>query len=73
MPETSSTRTSRTISAPRPVVYRAMTDPAALAIWRAPEGMRGKVHEFDGRVGGGYRMSGAVEGVYGFPGGTLVR
>jgi uncharacterized protein YndB with AHSA1/START domain len=52
-----STRTSRVIKAPREALYRAFTDPAALAVWLAPEGMTGKVHEFDGRVGRGYRMS----------------
>jgi uncharacterized protein YndB with AHSA1/START domain len=52
-----STRTSRVIMAPREALYRAFTDPAALAVWLAPEEMIGKVHEFDARVGGGYRMS----------------
>jgi uncharacterized protein YndB with AHSA1/START domain len=52
-----STRTSRVIKAPREALYRVFTDPAALAVWLAPEEMRGKVHEFDARVGGGYRMS----------------
>jgi uncharacterized protein YndB with AHSA1/START domain len=52
-----STRTARVIKAPREALYRAFTDPAALAAWLAPEGMTGKVHEFDARVGGGYRMS----------------
>lgn len=51
------TRTSRIIRAPRDVVYRAFVDPTALAIWRAPGEMTGRVHEFDVRVGGGYRMS----------------
>src|SRR5215217_7305844 len=52
-----STSTSRIIGAPRATLYRAFTDPDALAIWLSPEGMTGKVHEFDGRVGGGYQMS----------------
>ena len=52
-----STSSSRVIKASRETLYRAFTDPDALAAWRAPEGMTGKVHEFDGRVGGGYRMS----------------
>jgi uncharacterized protein YndB with AHSA1/START domain len=54
---TSSTRTSIVIKASREALYRAFTDPEALASWLAPEGMTGKVHEFDSRVGGGYRMS----------------
>jgi uncharacterized protein YndB with AHSA1/START domain len=52
-----STRTSRLINAPREAIYRAFTDPAALVVWQAPGEMTGKVHEFDLRVGGGYRMS----------------
>jgi len=56
-PPPASTRTSRVIKASREALYRAFIDPAALAVCLAPEGMTGKVHEFDGRVGGGYRMS----------------
>jgi uncharacterized protein YndB with AHSA1/START domain len=52
-----STRTSRLIKASREALYRAFTDPIALAAWLSPGEMTGKVHEFDGRVGGGYRMS----------------
>jgi uncharacterized protein YndB with AHSA1/START domain len=51
------TRTSRVINAPRDVLYRAFTDPAALEAWLAPAGMSGKVHAFTARVGGGYDMS----------------
>ena len=56
-PSPSSTRTSRVIKASREALYRAFTDPAALAVWQVPDGMTAKVHEFDGRVGGGYQMS----------------
>jgi len=52
-----STRTSRVIQAPREALYRAFTEPTALSVWLSPEWMTGKIHEFDGRVGGGYRMS----------------
>ena len=52
-----STRSSKLIKAPPDVLYRAFTDPAALAVWRAPGDMTGKVHRFDERVGGGYEMS----------------
>src|SRR5690349_825833 len=52
-----STRNSKYIKAPQEAVYRAFTDPAALAIWLAPGDMTGEVHHFDGRVGGGYQMS----------------
>lgn len=53
----SSTRTSRVIQAPRETLYGAFIDPEALAVWLAPEGMWGEVHDFDLRVGGGYQMS----------------
>ncbi len=52
-----STRNSKFIKAPREALYRAFTDPAALAVWLAPGDMTGEVHRFDGRVGGGYQMS----------------
>ena len=52
-----STRTSRVIKAPREALSRAFTDHSALAVWLSPGEMSGKVHEFDARVGGGYRMS----------------
>ena len=52
-----STRNSKVIKASRESLYRAFTDPAALSVWLAPGEMTGKVHEFDGRIGGGYRMS----------------
>jgi uncharacterized protein YndB with AHSA1/START domain len=51
------TRTSRIIKAPPEKVYEAFMDPAALAAWLPPAEMTGKIHEFDARVGGGYRMS----------------
>lgn len=38
-------------------VYRAFTDPDAMAKWLPPNGFTGKVHEMDARVGGRYRMS----------------
>jgi uncharacterized protein YndB with AHSA1/START domain len=38
-------------------VFRAFIDPAALVEWLPPGGMTGHIHEFDARVGGGYRMS----------------
>ncbi|MDF2117064.1 SRPBCC family protein [Roseiarcaceae bacterium H3SJ34-1] len=52
-----STETSRIIKAPRAKVYRACLDPEALAIWRAPDSMTGRMHAFDAREGGAYRMS----------------
>lgn len=38
-------------------VFRAFTDPDAMAKWLPPNGFTGKVHEMDARVGGLYRMS----------------
>jgi uncharacterized protein YndB with AHSA1/START domain len=52
-----STRNSKFIKAPPEVIYRAFTDPAAIAVWLAPGDMTGEVHSFDLRVGGGYQMS----------------
>lgn len=51
------TRTSAVIKAPREALYRAFVDPAALQVWLSPGEMTGKIHAFDARVGGGYRMS----------------
>ena len=38
-------------------VYRAFTEPNALASWMPPYGFLGVVHEIDVRVGGRYKMS----------------
>ena len=51
------TRSSKWIKATPEALYRAFTDPAALAVWRVPGDMTGQVHRFDYRVGGGYQMS----------------
>ena len=56
-PSRASTRNSRFIQAPPEALYRAFTDPTAMAVWLAPGDMTGQVHSFDGRVGGGYQMS----------------
>jgi uncharacterized protein YndB with AHSA1/START domain len=53
----STTHTSAFVAAPRDAVYRAFTDPEALVVWRVPGEMTAQIHEFDLRVGGGYRMS----------------
>lgn len=58
------------IAAPRDVVYRACLDPVALAAWRAPDNMTGRMLAFDGRVGGGYRMSLTYRDPQGAPGKT---
>lgn len=51
------TTNTRLIHAAPEVVYEAFTNPGALAEWLAPQGMTGKVHDFDLYVGGGYKMS----------------
>jgi uncharacterized protein YndB with AHSA1/START domain len=51
------TRTSRVIGARQEAIYAAFMDPAALVAWLPPGEMTGEIHEFDARVGGGYRMS----------------
>ncbi|MFG3305017.1 SRPBCC family protein [Streptomyces wuyuanensis] len=52
-----STRVTRHVNAPRPAVYRALVDAEAIAQWRVPDGMRSRVHEFDAREGGRFRVS----------------
>jgi uncharacterized protein YndB with AHSA1/START domain len=50
-------RTSRFVRARPEQVYEAFINPAALIAWLPPAEMTGEIHEFDARVGGGYRMS----------------
>ncbi|MFL5576910.1 MAG: SRPBCC domain-containing protein [Gemmatimonadaceae bacterium] len=52
-----STRTSRVIRATPEALYTAFVDPTILVQWLPPAEMTGRIHEFDARVGGGYRMS----------------
>jgi uncharacterized protein YndB with AHSA1/START domain len=52
-----STRTRRHVNAPRFLVYRALLDPQAVAIWKVPDGMTSRVHTFDAREGGSFRIS----------------
>jgi uncharacterized protein YndB with AHSA1/START domain len=52
-----STRTSRVIRARPAEIYESFMNPAALVAWLPPAEMTGEIHEFDARVGGGYRMS----------------
>ncbi|MCQ8835153.1 SRPBCC domain-containing protein [Streptomyces malaysiensis] len=50
-------RVSRRVNAPRPAVYRALLDASAIATWRVPDGMTCRVHEFEPREGGAFRIS----------------
>ena len=53
----STTRITRHIRAPRAAVYRALLDPDAVARWKVPDGMTCRVHAFDAREGGAFRIS----------------
>jgi uncharacterized protein YndB with AHSA1/START domain len=53
----STPRISRRINAPRSAIYRALLDARAVAAWRVPDGMSSRVHEFDPREGGRFRVS----------------
>jgi uncharacterized protein YndB with AHSA1/START domain len=46
----------RLFDAPRPVVFRAFSDPAVLARWWGPDGFTNTFHEFDFRPGGAWRF-----------------
>ena len=52
-----STRITRHIKAPRGKVYRALLDAGAVAKWMVPDGMTSKVHDFNAREGGAFRIS----------------
>jgi uncharacterized protein YndB with AHSA1/START domain len=51
------TRTSRIIKALPEELYEAFINSDELLAWLPPAEMTGVIHEFDARVGGGYRMS----------------
>ena len=50
-------RLHRVLRCPPDKLYRAFTERDALAKWLPPYGFTCKVHQFDARVGGGFRMS----------------
>ncbi len=47
----------RVLTAPTEKVFKAFTDPDALAAWLPPYGFTAKVHALDARKGGKYKMS----------------
>lgn len=53
----SRTRVVRRVNAPPNVVYRALLDGDAVQKWRVPAAMTSRVHEFDAREGGRFRVS----------------
>lgn len=52
-----STKINFHIKAPRSEVYRALTDGNAIAKWRVPYGMTSKIHLFETKEGGKFRVS----------------
>ena len=54
---TNSVTLHRVLKAPPEKVYRAFTDPHAMAFWLPPYGFLCTVHHLDARVGGSHRMS----------------
>jgi len=53
----STTRIARHISAPRERIYRALLDADSVRQWMVPDGMTSRVHSFDAREGGTFRIS----------------
>jgi uncharacterized protein YndB with AHSA1/START domain len=53
----SSTRVSQQVNAPGATVYRALLDAEAVARWMVPTGMTSRIHAFDPREGGAFRIS----------------
>ncbi|MDR7101864.1 SRPBCC domain-containing protein [Croceicoccus sp. BE223] len=47
----------RRINASPTAIFEAMIDPVAVARWLPPEGMTARIHAFDPRPGGDYRMT----------------
>ncbi len=54
---TNSVTLHRVLKATPEKVYRAFTEPDALAFWIPPYGFLGVVHSMDVKVGGSYKMS----------------
>jgi len=52
-----STSASTVVRARPDEVYEAFMNPATLIEWLPPGEMTGRIHEFNGREGGGYRIS----------------
>ncbi|MFP3920419.1 MAG: SRPBCC family protein [Dichotomicrobium sp.] len=48
---------SRLVRASPSAIYRAFVDPAALASWLPPAGMKGRVDAFDATEGGAFRIT----------------
>ena len=57
MSTTNTVRLHRVLRCPPERIYRAFTNPDAMAKWLPPHGFTGKVHQMDAQVGGSWRMS----------------
>lgn len=53
----STTRLTRHIRAPRGRVYLALLDPESVQHWMVPDQMTSRVHQFEAREGGMFRIS----------------
>ena len=54
---TPSTSLTQFIAAPPGAVYRALVDPEAVAVWMVPDGMTSRIHAFEAREGGAFRIT----------------
>lgn len=52
-----STRLSRQIRAERSAVFNALLDREAVQHWMVPDGMTSRIHRYEGREGGTFRIS----------------
>lgn len=66
--ETRTDTASRLIKASPGAIYNAFVDPAALARWLPPKGMRAKIERFEPHPGGSYRMVLTYDDPAGAPG-----
>jgi uncharacterized protein YndB with AHSA1/START domain len=53
----STTHVRQHVNAPRDAVYRALLDPDAVQQWMVPTGMTSRIHAFEPRQGGVFRIS----------------
>lgn len=64
-----STQVTQWVNAPRQAVYHAFLDRDAVAEWQHPDNMRMRIHTFEAREGGAFRISLAYENPADGPGG----
>lgn len=53
----STTKLTQRLDAPPAAVYRALTEADSVAAWMFPDGMSIRIHDFEPRVGGRFRVS----------------